>query len=314
MVEDRNELISVIVPIYKVERYLDSCICSIVNQTYKNIEIILVNDGSPDLCPQICKKWEQIDERIYVINKINGGLSDARNCGIAFASGKYLSFIDSDDYIDSHFIEYLYNAIRETNSDISMCAYSMVYEKKKTAAEDDKQKKCRIEIYSKEEALKLLLSTNSFGDYAWNKLYKRKLFDLVKYPIGSVMEDIGTTYLLFDQCDKISYINRKLYYYVQRDESILHNLDAKYHIDKFDLSYRRYLYLINKYPNMLENKVFFAYIIIADYSYVNYSEKKKALDELKIIWPMVKNKIKIKYRILGLLLLYFPELYERIYK
>lgn len=310
----KNELISIIVPIYKVEKYLDFCISSIVNQTYKNLEIILVNDGSMDLCPEICKKWEQIDRRICVINKKNGGLSDARNFGIAAASGEYFSFIDSDDYVDSHFIEFLYETMRAANSDISMCAYSMVREETNKKNNIEIEHDYTIETYSREDALRRLLSSNPFGDYAWNKLYKKKLFDSIRYPIGRKMEDIGTTYLLFDQCSKISFINCPLYYYVQRNGSILHNIDLKYHIDKYILSYERYLYLGNRYPDLLENKLFFANIIIADYPFIDVDEKKKALNELRALWPTVKNKIKAKYYILGSLLLRCPRLYERIFK
>ena len=121
MSEPNNSLISVIVPIYNVEKYLDKCVESIVTQTYKNLEIILVDDGSPDRCPEICDKWAEKDERIKVIHKKNGGLSDARNEGYAVSSGEYISFIDSDDYIDREFYAILSNAL-DNGTDIAECA------------------------------------------------------------------------------------------------------------------------------------------------------------------------------------------------
>ncbi|MBR1540013.1 MAG: glycosyltransferase [Clostridia bacterium] len=123
-----EELISIIVPVYKVEKYLDKCINSIVSQTYKNLEVILVDDGSPDSCGKMCDEWTQKDTRIKVIHKENGGLSDARNFGLDCAKGKYIQFVDSDDYIEKDMIEFLYKNLKENNADISICSNYMVDE------------------------------------------------------------------------------------------------------------------------------------------------------------------------------------------
>ena len=126
----KNPLISIIVPVYNVEEYLDKCVESIVNQTYKNIEVILVDDGSPDNCPKMCDDWAKKDKRIKVIHKKNGGLSDARNKGIDESKGEYLSFVDSDDYITDNYVELLYNIISKEHADISMAKQYVVYPKK----------------------------------------------------------------------------------------------------------------------------------------------------------------------------------------
>ena len=151
----KNDIkISVIVPIYKVEKYLRRCIDSIINQTFKNIEIILVNDGSPDNCPKICEEYKNKDNRIIIINQENQGLSVARNSGIRIARGQYLVFIDSDDYIEEDMIEYLYEGIVKYDVDISCCGYVAVYDngikEKITVPSEDT-------IYKKEEALNILL-------------------------------------------------------------------------------------------------------------------------------------------------------------
>ena len=127
MQNTNNELVSVIVPVYKVEPYLDRCVASILAQTYPNLEVILVDDGSPDNCPALCDAWAQRDARIRVIHKKNGGQSDARNVGLDAASGAYISFVDSDDYIAENFIETLYDLLHEYHTDISAVHWKLVY-------------------------------------------------------------------------------------------------------------------------------------------------------------------------------------------
>ena len=123
-----EDLISVVVPIYNVENYIKKCVDSILSQTYKNLEIILVDDGSPDNCPQICDEYAQKDNRIKVIHKENGGLSDARNAGIDISKGKFITFIDSDDYIEKDYVEVLYNSIKENASDMAIGSHKAIYD------------------------------------------------------------------------------------------------------------------------------------------------------------------------------------------
>ena len=187
--------ISIIVPFYNVEKYAPKCIESIINQTYTNLEIILVDDGSPDTCGKICDDYALKDGRIKVIHKKNAGLSDARNVGIKEATGKYIGFVDGDDYIEKDMYKYLYNLIKENNADISICGVEEVYED--GSIQDEKAKES-IEILSKEDAIKELLLDKKVRSHAWDKLYKRELFENIEYPYGRKMEDIATTYKLFD--------------------------------------------------------------------------------------------------------------------
>ena len=160
------KLVSVIIPVYNVYDYLDKCLNSIINQTYKSLEIIIVNDGSTDNSKDIIEKYSKIDKRITVINTKNNGLSVARNKGIDASHGDYLSFVDSDDYVDNDFIEYLVKLLEEYNSDISVCSFYQ---------NDSNNKKEEIIVYNKIEAMKECIAYNNMYSSAWNKLYKKEI-------------------------------------------------------------------------------------------------------------------------------------------
>ena len=225
---DNDELISVIVPIYNVEKYLRKCIDSISNQTYRNLEIILVDDGSPDNCGKICDEYAKEDKRIRVIHKKNGGLSDARNAGIDIATGKYITFIDSDDYIENDYVNYLYDLIKKYNCDISICAYKLKVEDK---INDFGKKYCE-EKMTTEKCLERMLCERGFTVSAWAKMYKSDLFNDVRFPIGKICEDNGTTYKLIKKCKNIIYGNIGKYIYIVRDDSIM---NSKFSLKKMDL-------------------------------------------------------------------------------
>ncbi len=245
-----DDLISVIVPIYKVEKYLKKCVESILEQTYSNLDIILVDDGSPDNCGDIIEEFRKKNERIRTIHQKNGGLSDARNSGIKIAKGKYIVCIDSDDWIEKNMIEVLYKDIINTNSDISVCEF---------VEEDDLQnilstKKYNNEIieFSSKEALKSLIKQDILTNHAWNKLYKASLFEGIEYPKGQLMEDVSTTYKLFEKANKIVYQNTSLYHYIQRGTSILGNITEKRINDQEFAFFDRNKYLMEKYSEFKE--------------------------------------------------------------
>ncbi|WP_338587251.1 glycosyltransferase [Clostridium baratii] len=218
-----NELISIIVPVYNVEKYLDKCIISIINQTYKNLEIILVDDGSKDKSGKKCDEWAAKDHRIRVIHKKNGGLSDARNIGIDNCKGKYISFIDSDDFIATEYIEILYKNIKEMKCDISICNPYYYYEDKiNKIVERYKIKEDKIVDNSLNMTIDLMYQKH-FDTSAWGKLYETRLFkqNKIYYPKGKLYEDIVTTYKVFMKSKKIIFINKNLYYYRQRSNSIM---------------------------------------------------------------------------------------------
>ena len=293
------DLISVIIPIYKVEKYLCRCLDSILNQTYKNLEIILVDDGSPDKCPEICDEYKEKDKRIKVVHKKNGGLSDARNEGLKFATGKYISFIDSDDCISCDMIEYLYDILIKNDADISVCDFSIFTENPELSSlKTSNYKNDDTKKYTNVEAIKILLNGNvSHGDYAWNKLYKRKLFDDIKYPYNKKMEDIGTTYKLYYISRYIVIGNSKKYFYYQRSDSILGNNDIKIYADGLELSLERYNFLEKKlnidmtdYSNDLKDK------IIELYKNIKTKEEFLQFYEKKYDVLLLNLKGKIKYK------------------
>lgn len=225
-----KELITIIVPIYKVEGYLQRCINSILKQTYSNLEIILVDDGSPDNCGKICDEYAIQDERIKVIHKENGGLSDARNAGIDIANGDYITFVDSDDWIHTQYIEKLYSLLVKTNSDISICNFT------KTNTENVQIDNCKEDVleFTNLEALEQFYDKFSVQIVvAWGKLYKKCLFKNIRFPIGRIHEDEFTTYKLLYKANKIALTTNPLLYYWQREDSIMgsgynikHRLDA----------------------------------------------------------------------------------------
>ena len=211
-----SDLIRVIVPIYNVEKYIERCINSILNQTYKNIEIILVDDGSPDMCPKICDEFAKKNSRINVIHQENRGLSAARNIGLSKANGKYICFIDSDDYIDKDMISTLYTNLIRYDAEISCCGHVDVYESGKIV----KTKENLIEVFDTMEALRIFLYTQKIDVIAWNKMYCRSLFDDVCFTEGKLFEDHFTIYKLLSKTKKIVNTTQPLYYYCKRSTSI----------------------------------------------------------------------------------------------
>lgn len=246
-----KDLISVIVPVYKVEKYLEKCIESIIKQTYTNLQIILVDDGSPDNCGKICDEYAKKDLRIEVIHKANGGLSDARNVGISKAKGRYIGFVDSDDYIKEDMYEILLNLIKKYDADGSICNLYDVID----GNECIRNKENGIREYSRLDILKEVLLDKNIQSYAWNKLYEKELFDEIKYPIGKKYEDIGTTFYLFEKCNKIVVTSEPEYYYLKRADSLVNNVTESTILDYTEIIIQRYLYIkqnikeLRKYNN-----------------------------------------------------------------
>lgn len=226
-------MISVIVPIYKVEAYLCRCVDSILDQSYTDFELILVDDGSPDRCPEICDAYAAADARVRVIHKENGGLSDARNAGLVIARGVYIAFVDSDDWVAPDYLKALLNGLLSRNSDICECAVLRTAEKTCVSMEaNDKT----TETFDTVQAMALLIEDKTLHQHVWNKLYRRDTIGDILFPKGKLNEDEFWTYQIFGRARKISRISDTLYYYFQRPGSImgegyslnrLHALDAK---------------------------------------------------------------------------------------
>ncbi len=286
-----NPKISVIVPIFKVEKYLSRCVDSLINQTYKNIEIILVDDGSPDKCPEICDDYAKKDNRIMVVHKKNGGLSDARNVGMKLISGELTSFIDSDDYVSLDFFETLYNTMVLENSDIVECNVVKFYEDSLFDNYDDDLK---ITNYNTINGLSALISQSSFHQHVWNKLYKSKLILDIPYAVGKLNEDEFWTYQIFGRAKKITKINKTMYYYFQRESSIMGNKYNLRRLDALEAKSIRQKYIEHNFRELsYQAKVdFFASCIFACQSSMKYlSSKDKKVAKRKIKLYYQENKL-----------------------
>ena len=230
-------MISVIIPVYNVEKYLNRCVDSVLGQSYTDFELILVDDGSPDKCPAICDEYALQDKRIKVIHKQNGGLSSARNAGLEIAKGDYIAFVDSDDFIHPDYLRLLYQALKETGADISICDFHWIkYE------EDVNIKKEEIQKITEYDNYTIFQYDEALGDgcnwkkiVAWNKLYKKEIFFDIRFPEGKINEDVGVYYKCFYSSKKIVVINNKLYYYFYNEFGIMNSPFSEKRFDEIDL-------------------------------------------------------------------------------
>ena len=290
-----NELVSVILPIYNVELYLKECIESVIRQSYKNLEIILVDDGSTDQSPYICDEYAKVDSRIKVIHKENGGLSDARNVGIQASSGAYIALVDSDDMIAQRFIEELYECCIKSNATIAVCAYSKFSNEDEIIGSNNQD---NAKVISGRDLIKQIYLGQAvkFGFVAWNKLYSSKLFDGVQYPFGRIYEDTFTTYKLFLNSNQIALINKALYFYRIRPESIMSSRVSlkkiKDGVDA-DASVVKYFYENQDHEILPYVSSYFCKQTILTYykliPKVNHDEKAEAKKYLKTVYRQTWN-------------------------
>ena len=208
--------ISVIIPVYKVENWLDACVASVVGQTYSNLEIILVDDGSPDRCGQMCDSWAEKDSRIRVIHKENGGLSSARNAGLDVADGDYILFVDSDDVLDSRICAHLYSCLSGQKAQIAICDAAHIF----PGTEPDYTLSSQTRTLTPVAAIREMWYQRSFLPSAWAKLYHRNIFRDIRFTQGILYEDIDLMHLLFWEADTIVYTPSALYGYNHREDSI----------------------------------------------------------------------------------------------
>jgi len=289
-----QEKISVVIPVYKVEKYLDKCMESVTGQTHKNLEIILVDDGSPDACPKMCDEWAKKDGRVKVIHKQNGGLSDARNFGIDAATGKYLTFIDSDDYLDLNFCETLLNELKNNNADMVIGGVKLVYEN--PANEKVKNSKTVIDdsVFSVENVNDLIYD-KKFPHLmtAWAKLYKKELFREIRFPVGRLHEDEFVYFQILFNCKKLA-VNRKVnYFYLQRGTSIMSNKSEKNLRDILDAFEEKFNFIEAKFPQKHEqNLELYALELRNLYSVsTKYKQiKKEIIDKFNNVYKGLKKK------------------------
>lgn len=281
--------ISIIVPVYNVEKYLEKCVDSIINQTHLNIEIILINDGSIDSCGKLCDNYKRQDNRIIVIHQNNQGLSEARNKGIEMSTGDYLGFVDSDDWIEKDMFELLYTNLIQFDADISMCGYSRMNEDNSIISKylyDDNK---RIEILSGKNIMKHYLfdytQKDKICNVVWNKLYKRHIFKDIRFPENKIYEDVFTTYLLLDKAKKMVISPELKYNYLIRNNSIMNQPVSINIFNIIEGNIKRYDYVKFIHPEFEPScrKLFLIDIIyvlskISDYKTVEIY--KKQMDDL----------------------------------
>ena len=252
-------LVSIIVPIYNVEKYLQRCIDSLFAQTYVNIEIVLVDDGSADRSLSICKKNAQQDERVRVFSKTNGGVADTRNFGVSVARGQWISFVDPDDYVDPDYIEYLYGILVKSNATMSICQHRNVY----------KNGKIQTNLYEgpavldSHTAVKRLLYDDQIDTSVWAKLYPAWVFKKIHFPKGRLFEDIAATYKTFLASDSIAVGSEAKYSYPFRYNSIVNDQFSLHKLDLIDMTEQMACEVKKVYPDLQiasQRRVLYAYI------------------------------------------------------
>ncbi len=240
-------MVSIIVPVYKVEDYLAECVNSLIAQTYRDIEIILVDDGSPDRCPEMCDGFAEHDSRIRVVHKENGGLSSARNAGIKVAMGELMAFVDSDDYVDERFIETLVKALHDTEADVA--AVDIVEFSDKALLKQNSNSDGYKELTQK-QAFMEILHNGSIKSVVWNKIYRTQLVKSVLFEEGRLHEDEFFTTRILQQVNRIAFVECRLYFYRQREGSIMSSFNSRLITDGLDANMERASCLYNAYPDL----------------------------------------------------------------
>lgn len=289
-------MISVIVPVYKVEAYLPRCVDSILRQTYQDFELILVDDGSPDRCGMLCDEYAEKDNRIKVIHKKNGGLSDARNAGLSIADGAYFAFVDSDDWVTPDYLEKLLSGLLSTDSDICEC------EKINTFASSElpfvEATQC---TYETQDALELLIKDQVFHQYVWNKLYKRECLKEIKFEVGKTNEDEFWTYQVFGNARHVTKISDILYYYFQREDSIMGTGFSLKRLDALEAKLQRQIYLEQNFTqvaalgkvNLFESCIFFGQMTLLHLTGETRLQAKKRIDSVVRTNQLSKDELRV---------------------
>ena len=288
-----QELLSVIIPIYNVEKYLRQCLDSVLQQTYTNLEIILVDDGSPDNCPQICDEYAARESRVKVIHKINGGVSSARNAGLDAATGEWIGFVDSDDWLLPDMYEKLYNAVKCENADLAICGYQYVDENNEPLSYNISV--IKDEVLTKSDAFsKLVEKRYWYYITVYNKIYAKKIFNRLRFPIGRIHEDEFTAHHIFDVCEKIVTVSDILYMYIQRKDSTMGKPFFVKRFDGVDALYDRYKFFkakgLNKHAKLSLRKGY--RVVISGLKQFDYKTHEQTIKPFfdKMFWLLVRER------------------------
>lgn len=284
-----DKLISIIIPVWNVDQYLRKCLDSVLAQTYKNIEVILIDDESPDLCPLICDEYAEKDPRVKVVHQKNGGVCNARNTAMKIAKGEYLGFVDPDDWIREDMFEYLANGMEKYDADIVCCQYYRVTPGKEIVSRCDGE----THIYDKDEAIEELVNRFIIRNIFWNKLFRREVFRNIEFPEGRIYEGTAMLYRLIDQSNKVVVLGDPKYYYYNNSSSYVNQDTLKHSMDYVVTHIDRYRELAPRYPE-LEEKLLKDLIKGAlRIRYTGYAASQKEIDackeDLKFISDFIKE-------------------------
>lgn len=311
--------VSIIVPMYNSSKYLEKCLDSLINQTLKNIEIIVVNDGSEDNSLELAMNLAKKDKRIKVFDRKHAGLSSTRNYGLEQSNGKYIGFVDSDDYVESNMFEFLLNMSEDNHADIAICGWYLV--------ENDNIRECAFKserkVLNSEETTDILLNHVSFDNFACNKLFSKELFDDIRFPEGKLLEDLLTIYKLINKSNKTVIDSTPLYYYVLHNNSITNKLHNQVNKEAFNVFIDRKNDLLKMYPKLtkkIKSNYFTAsknYFITSLNSEVREKEfeKERIKDmrkNIKYVW--VDKSIPSRVKLSSTLISIFPYLYFKVIK
>lgn len=311
-----KEMVSIIIPVYNVAEFLEECVNSVISQTYENLEVILVDDGSIDKSGSICDFYKQKDERIKVVHKENGGQSDARNVGIQMATGKYLYFLDSDDILAKEAIYIMVNVAEKSDCDVVMSA-AQVFKKKVPKNPLYIADKCVVDI---EEAMKRMFLHMGLGHEPWGKLFDRKIWDMFRFPVGKIYEDYALLYKVIASCHKVAIIGTPLYFYRIRQGSTMNSAFKEKEFQIFEVSNSVTEFITNEMPNLKDYAEYLQLVTylktmkrILDCGFNRYEEEQRIIVDytysckelVKKKWVKRTDKIKVWTLLLSKRLFYY---------
>ena len=304
-------MISIVVPVYNVQNFLEKCVNSIIAQHYEDIEIILVDDGSTDSSGQMCDEFEKKDSRIRVIHKKNGGLSSARNAGIAIAKGDYIGFVDSDDFVEPEMYGTLLDAILDTGKMIASCGQIIDLWGERTIYKHTLKE---MKIFSKQESINEMLLLNVFDVSACDKLYDKRLFETIKYPEGKISEDAAIVFDILDKSNGMVHVGKPFYHYIYRKNSISKRTYSHKRYDAFVNCLKTEQFIKDNYPSLLKSCGVYLSITIAyllsefeenpelkgEYKEDYLAYRKKFLENVDFLLSEKNVELKTKVRMLAL--------------
>lgn len=245
----KSDVVSIVIPVYNVEKFLDHCVQSLTQQTYSNLEIILVDDGSTDASAEICDRWAAQDSRIRVVHKEYGGVADARNAGVDACTGQYIVFVDADDHVHPEYVSYLYDLKLQNQADIAVCEFR--YETTAGKAINSFLDDGSVCVLNQHDALKAMCDGVLLSNSVWAKIYPRAYFDGIRFPVGHIFEDVAVTYQLFLKAQTVVIGRRALYHYIRHNNSIMTSAFNFNRLDSITFAEQMSEAILKHWPDLL---------------------------------------------------------------